>query len=155
MGGGSVKQIVSGGQSGVDSAALDVALELGIPSGGWCPKGHKREDGRVPERYGLRETPSRGYAQRTRWNVRDSDGTLLLLLLGKARGGTALTLAEAEKHGKPLLTLELSAPPGKAAFLAWLHEHGISRLNVAGPRESQHPGVNLKAAQALRALLSG
>ncbi|MCZ6532881.1 MAG: putative molybdenum carrier protein [SAR324 cluster bacterium] len=146
-------QIVSGGQSGVDSAALEVALELGIPTGGWCPRGCKREDGRVPARYGLQQTPSRGYAQRTRWNVRDSDGTLLLLL-GEAKGGTALTLAEAEKHGKPLLALDLSAPLDKAAFLAWMHEHGISHLNVAGPRESQQPGVNLKAAQALRALLS-
>ena len=46
-------KIISGGQTGVDRVALDVSLELGIPCGGWCPKGRKAEDGPIPERYPL------------------------------------------------------------------------------------------------------
>ena len=80
-------RIVSGGQTGVDRAALDVALELSIPCGGWCPKGRKAEDGALPARYPLKETPSEEYAQRTTWNVRDSDGTLILTH-GAPTGGT-------------------------------------------------------------------
>src|SRR5438876_4889366 len=82
--------IVSGGQTGVDRAALDVALELGIPCGGWCPKGRRAEDGRIPLRYPLEETTLNIYPQRTEWNVRDSDGTLVLTT-GRPEGGSALT----------------------------------------------------------------
>lgn len=71
-------KIVSGGQTGVDRAALDVALELGLPCGGWCPKGRKAEDGVIHSRYPLKETPSEEYNERTTWNVRDSDGTLIV-----------------------------------------------------------------------------
>ena len=148
----SLRRIVSGGQTGVDRAALDVALELSIPAGGWCPQGRRAEDGPLPARYELQETPSRRYAQRTRWNVRDSDGTLVLLL-GAARGGTALTLASAEKQGRPVLLLDLEAPLGGGAFRKWLEAHRVARLNVAGPRESQRPGIYARAAEALRLLL--
>ena len=148
----SLRQIVSGGQTGVDRAALDVALELGIPAGGWCPRGRRAEDGPLPARYKLQETPSRRYAQRTRWNVRDSDGTLVLLL-GGVRGGTALTLAAAEKQGRPMLVFDLEEPFDGGAFREWLEAHRVARLNVAGPRESQRPGVYVQAAEALRLLL--
>ena len=73
-----IARVVSGGQRGVDRAALDVAIELSIPHGGWCPAGRRAEDGRIPDHFQLQETPSRDYPQRTRWNVRDSDGTLIL-----------------------------------------------------------------------------
>src|SRR5438876_1977372 len=85
-----VSKIISGGQTGVDRAALDVALELGIPCGGWCPQGRRAEDGVIPARYPLRETPWWGYPQRTEWNVRDSDGTLILAE-GEPDRGTVLT----------------------------------------------------------------
>ncbi|MCZ6552322.1 MAG: hypothetical protein O7A67_00850, partial [SAR324 cluster bacterium] len=85
-----LQRIVSGGQSGVDRAALDAALATGLPCGGWCPRGRRAEDGPIHERYHLLETPSRRYAQRTEWNVRDSDGTLLLTRREPSRG-TALT----------------------------------------------------------------
>ena len=71
------ERIVSGGQTGADRAALDWAIERGIPHGGWCPRGRRAEDGRIDRRYALRETPAHDYQQRTRWNVRDSDGTLI------------------------------------------------------------------------------
>ena len=93
-----VERIVSGGQSGVDRAALDVARELGYPTGGWCPKGRRAEDGPIDDGYPLIETPSDRYVQRTRWNVRDSDGTLILLR-GAAEGGTRITIEFAHKKG--------------------------------------------------------
>src|SRR5262249_20137195 len=86
-----IARLVSGGQTGVDRAALDAALEVGVPCGGWCPKGRKAEDGRIDDRYPLCETPSAAYSQRTRWNVRDSDGTLVLAW-GEPTGGTLLTV---------------------------------------------------------------
>jgi len=73
-----IARLVSGGQSGVDRAALDAALEIGLPCGGWCPKDRKAEDGRIDDCYLLVETPSGDYSQRTRWNVRDSDAKLIL-----------------------------------------------------------------------------
>jgi predicted Rossmann fold nucleotide-binding protein DprA/Smf involved in DNA uptake len=105
-----LRQVVSGGQTGVDRAALDAALEAGIPCGGWCPKGRIAEDGRLPSRYPLRETPSDSYAQRTEWNVRDSDGTLILTR-GALDGGTALTEKCASKLGRACLVIDLDEAP--------------------------------------------
>ena len=147
-------KIVSGGQSGVDRAALDVAMEVGIPCGGWCPRGRVAEDGRIPERYPLRETPSAGYAQRTEWNIRDADATLVLHR-GPLCGGTALTVALARRLGKPSLTVDLAEAADRAAIGSWLDERRVAVLNVAGPRESQAPGICAQAAAVLRALLAG
>ena len=97
--------IVSGGQTGADRAALDFAIAHGIAHGGWCPRGRLAEDGPIPSRYQLRETPSRKYAQRTEWNVRDSDATALFTLAPQMQGGTALTPDVAERLGKPWLHL--------------------------------------------------
>ena len=135
------QRLVSGGQTGVDRAALDVALELGIPCGGWCPKGRLAEDGRIDLRYPLQETASADPAERTRLNVAESDATLLITL-GPARGGSALTIAEAEYHKKPCLVLDLlSREAGVIAVLNWLALVNPAQLNVAGPRESEAPGV--------------
>lgn len=133
-------RVVSGGQTGVDRAALDAALDLGLPVGGWCPRGRRAEDGRIDARYPLRETPSRRYPQRTEWNVRDSDGTLILCR-GPLRGGTLLTAELAGRYGRPLLILDLDADSDPAAVRTWLREHAVRVLNVAGPRESGEPGI--------------
>ena len=101
-----ITKIVSGGQTGVDRAALDVALELGIPCGGWCPRGRRAENERIPDRYPLQETPWDGYPQRTEWNVRDSDGTLVLTH-GEPDRGTALTIRLAQQKKKPCLVVDL------------------------------------------------
>ena len=147
-----ISRIVSGGQTGVDRAALDVALERGIPCGGWCPRGRLAEDGPIDRRYPLSETPQARPAQRTRWNVRDSDGTLLLLP-AEPSGGSALTLAAARARGKPVIV----ANPGNASAVArtrqWLGQLAIGTLNVAGPRESEHPGIHARAARFLREVL--
>lgn len=101
-----IEKVVSGGQTGVDRAALDVAAEYGLACGGWCPRGRKAEDGPIPSSYPLRETPSGTYAQRTEWNVRDSDATLILTM-GEPTGGTELTRSLAEELGKPCLIVDL------------------------------------------------
>lgn len=144
-------RIVSGGQTGVDRAALDTALELGIGCEGWCPAGRAAEDGPLPARYPLRETPSADVAQRTAWNVRDSDATLVLCF-GEPHGGTAFALQEAARLGRPTRVVRLDATPDPSPARAWLAQHGVERLHVAGPRESEEPGVGEAAARFLRAL---
>ncbi len=150
--GGRPERIVSGGQTGVDRAALDVALELGLACGGWCPNGRKAEDGAIASRYPLTETPSEAYEQRTRWNVRDSDGTLILAE-GEPAGGTALTLEAAREQGRPVLVLDLNRPPDPAAVQDWFRFNRIQTLNIAGPRESQIPGIYRRAHDLLENLL--
>lgn len=147
-----VTTVVSGGQSGVDRAALDVALELGVACGGWCPKGRVAEDGRIAPHYPLRETPSETYAERTEWNVRDSDGTLILHR-GLLSGGTAYTLEYARRLGKPHLVLDLGDDPEPSQVHQWAKGHGVGSMNVAGPRESTHPGIYAQASQFLRQVL--
>lgn len=146
-------RIVSGGQTGVDRAALDVALEHGIDCGGWCPQGRKAEDGPIPERYPLKETPWDGYPQRTEWNVRDSDGTLILTR-GEPDRGTALTLRLAQEKKKPCLVVDLAEEVDVERIRAWLEENHIATLNVAGPRESSAPGIQGEAAKIVRSLFS-
>jgi hypothetical protein len=80
-------KIVSGGQTGADRAALDWAIFHDLPHGGWCPKGRKAEDGVIPDQYQLTETSSASYPQRTQWNVRDSDGTVIFTMTSKLFGG--------------------------------------------------------------------
>lgn len=133
-------RVVSGGQTGVDRAALDVAITLGLPIGGWCPLGPRAEDGSLPERYPLRETPSVDDAERTAWNVRDSDATLILHR-GSMTGGTRLTAELARRLGKPLLARDLLAPIDVPAIADWLVANHVRVLNCAGPRESGAPGI--------------
>jgi hypothetical protein len=135
-----VRRIVSGGQTGVDRGALDAALELNLPHGGWCPRGRLAEDGTIPERYRLQESKSPKYHHRTRKNVLDSDATLILHR-GPLSGGTELTRQFAERHNKPLLLVDLCDDPQAASVRAWLVEHAVETLNIAGPRESTAPGI--------------
>ena len=133
-------KIVSGGQTGADRAALDWARANGIPHGGWCPQGRRAEDGPIEDCYELNETPDENYEQRTHWNVRDSDGTLIISLAPKLSTGSQLTLELAQRLGKPVLHLHPGniTPSAIADFIA---RHGIKVLNVAGPRESIQPGI--------------
>ncbi len=144
----SIQKIVSGGQTGVDRAALDAALSAGITVGGWCPRGRRAEDGPIDAAYPLCETPSDEYAQRTAWNVRDSDGTLILIR-DEARGGTALTAEEAKRRGKPLLQTKINDASASDVF-AWADEHGVQVLNVAGPRAREAPGIYAAAKSLLK-----
>ncbi|MDY7110295.1 MAG: putative molybdenum carrier protein [Planctomycetota bacterium] len=151
-----ITTIISGGQTGADRAALDVALALGLKCRGWCPRNRVAEDGPIDMHYPLRETASDDPADRTRCNVRDADGTLILAS-GELQGGTALTRDIADELGKPLLIGDPAGAPTPdlcARIHGWIAEHGIAVLNVAGPRESESPGAYEQAGALLRALLA-
>lgn len=149
-----LERVVSGGQTGVDRAALDVARQLGLTSGGWCPAGRLAEDGTVPECYPLTETPTSDYEERTQWNVRDSDGTLVLTV-GRPSGGTAYTIECARDCSRPYFVLDLRASDAELRRVtAWLAANRIRTLNVAGPRESKAPGVYRLAKDYLTSLLT-
>jgi hypothetical protein len=150
-----LSKIISGGQTGVDRGALDAALEASFPCGGWCPRGRRAEDGRIPDRYPMDEMPVPDYPSRTRRNVLDSDATLIVLF-GAPSGGTLETLRVAERHGKPVLTLDAAAKPVKSAAVeaaAFIDQNAIGTLNVAGPRESTQPGAAVYARALVSAVL--
>ena len=148
-----LRKIVSGGQTGVDRAALDSARALGLQSGGWCPRGRIAEDGRLRLRYRLVETPASDYWQRTEWNVRDSDGTLIINR-GRLDGGTLATARYAlEAHAKPVYRVDIGRRVRRERFRAWLTRHRVRVLNVAGPRESKRPGIYREARGILLRLL--
>lgn len=148
-----IKKIISGGQTGVDRAALDVALTLKIPCGGWCPKGRLAEDGPIDPKYPLRETPDSTYSQRTEWNVRDSDGTLILYR-NDLSGGTFLTVKLATQYRKPHLILDLSQHSSPTTLLRWLQKQQIEILNVAGSRESGSLNIHNQTSIFLRTAFS-
>jgi hypothetical protein len=148
-----IERLLSGGQTGVDRAALDVAMALNIPCGGWCPRGRRAEDGRIAQRYPLQEMATASYADRTVQNVIDSDGTLILAL-GRLSGGTLLTTNVAQRRGKPWLFADLRRPPDVAVVHDWLSENAIRVLNVAGPRRSQAPTIYGLVTSFLLKLLS-
>lgn len=150
-----ISKIVSGGQTGVDRAALDVALDLDLACGGWAPRGRRAEDGRIPARYPMRETATAAYPQRTRLNVRDADATLILTR-GEPAGGTAFTIACAERLDRPCMLVDLTRPDleqAAATVREWLDDEQVRVLNVAGPRESSAPGIAEEAAAFLRSVL--
>ncbi len=148
-----IDKIVSGGQTGADRAALDVAVELGLATGGWIPHGRRAEDGTVPQRYeGLIEADSESYECRTELNVRDSDATVVFSF-GPPTGGSALTVRLARSLEKPLLALDLersTADEAIARLRRWLSETRPHVLNVAGPRLSQEPRIAEATAIILR-----
>jgi hypothetical protein len=139
-----IRRIVSGGQSGADRAALDVAAELGLERGGWVPKGRLAEDGVIPALYeNLVEASSDDPCVRTRLNARDSDATLLLTR-GEPTGGSAFTAEVAQRLRRPLLHLdlaEMSVDEAVERTLAWFDEIDPTTLNVAGPRASKDPKI--------------
>jgi hypothetical protein len=138
-----LRKIVSGGQTGADRAALDFAIEWNIPHGGWIPKGRQAEDGKVPEKYRLREMNSSDYARRTEQNVIDSDATLIFSH-GRLKGGSLLTRKMALKHGRPWFHVDLVKTNSFSAAQSihkWITEQRIGVLNVAGPRQSQDPRI--------------
>ncbi len=147
-----IKRIVSGGQTGVDRAALDVALRLGVPCRGWCPKGRLAEDGPLPLVYPLKETPTSDYAERTKWNVRDSDGTLVLTWRAPANG-TLLTVELARGFRKPCLIIDLMEGGSPEDVLSWAEKNGVRVMNVAGPREGKCPGIYEDAVGFLELVL--
>ncbi|HBF52234.1 MAG TPA: hypothetical protein DDX04_19945 [Massilia sp.] len=151
MGGGFM--IVSGGHTGADRAGLDWAISNGVRHGGWCPRGRKTENGVLPEVYRLKETPGAGYLQRTEWNLRDSDATLIFTPDDKLDGGSRRTAAFADSLAKPWMHVRPGVHPRYVA--RFLLRHGVATLNIAGKRASSAPGIEQfvhdMLSQALRA----
>jgi len=139
-----IEKIVSGGQTGADRAGLDVAIRWGFPHGGWCPKGRKADDGIIGGQYQLIETPSASYLQRTEWNVRDSDATVIFTISSQLSGGSKRTAEFATKHRKPWINLaQRSASYEDPALILqrFVEENSVQVLNVAGSRGSKEPDV--------------
>lgn len=148
-------RLISGGQTGVDRGALDAALERNFPCGGACPRGRRAEDGAIPDRYPLTELSSANYLARTRRNVADSDGTLILTR-GSPTGGTAATAVHARRIRRPLLVVDIdgtSTDDAVRQIAGWLETALIEVLNVAGPRESAQPGICMSAREIVGAVL--
>ncbi len=144
---GTLQKIISGGQTGVDRAALDFAIEHDIPHGGWCPKGRKSEDGPLEPKYRVTETPSASYPQRTEWNVRDSDGSVIFSIAPTLTGGSKKTIEFAIKLKKPWLHLYEGAASPEIALSKFIREHKIATLNVAGPQASKEPEVGVSQGE--------
>lgn len=158
-----IKEIVSGGQTGVDRAALDIAIELKIAHGGWCPYGRKAEDGIIPTRYNLKEAskptleesldPDAIYKKRTELNARDSDGTLIIVE-DVPIGGTLYTIEMVKKHKRPYLVFNLSKSSEVTDIVNWIIKNNIHKLNVAGPRTSQTAAIYDSAYNIFHQLLT-
>ena len=149
------EKIVSGGQTGADQGALGAALELGHPCGGWCPKGRKSEAGLIPDKYPVTEHASTKYTVRTEANVVDSDGTLIFTY-GQPSGGTKLTVEMAREHGKPLYIFDFEGEAlnqDPEVIWEWGLDNNVYVLNVAGPRESNHPGTQVLVKAVMLMLL--
>lgn len=150
-----IQKIISGGQTGVDQAALDVALTINIACGGWCPPGRACEDGVIPLQYPLKETPSEKSphvpdiprSQRTEWNVRDADGTLILRPANFSMDkGTEWTIQSAINYKKPYLEADpFDIVRACVKIRSWMEDSKIQVLNIAGPSERTCPGIGAGA----------
>ena len=150
-------KIVSGGQTGVDRAALDAALRHGIESGGWCPTGRFDELGRIPDRYPIKELENGGFTERTLQNVKDSDGTVIICP-GKLSGGTEQTLhfcVEQRRLHELIDASKVSTEKAAKLIADFVRENKIDALNVAGPRASEWPEGYDYASRALDIFLTG
>ena len=148
-------KVVSGGQTGVDRAALDAAYVAGLSIGGWCPSGRLAEDGTIASDYPLTETPTAESGQRTQWNVRDADATLIISRQSDLYGGTLLTASTARRLSRPFVVADPEDTSATASVLGWLQLLDVETLNVAGPRESEDPGIYRCAHSWLRQLFAG
>lgn len=151
-----LKKIVSGGQTGVDRAALDAAIDCNFPYGGYVPKGRIAEDGVIPSKYSsLTELKNKDYVVRTRKNIEHSDGTLVIYN-GKLGRGTKYTINYAKKVGKPLLEIDLSKlsiEQAVASIKSFIEKNEIQVLNVAGPRLSKSPEIYSLAYEIVKSIL--
>ena len=150
-----VTKIISGGQTGVDQAALDTAINLDIPHGGWIPKGRKTEAGILPDKYKLNEMPTGSYPKRTAQNILDSDGTLIFSH-GRLTGGSALTRDLCIKHARPWLHVDFKITNNidtSDSISSWIIENSIKVLNVAGSRASKDPEIYALTVTVLKTAL--
>lgn len=154
-----LRKVISGGQTGVDQAALRAAKDCELEIGGWCPPGRECEDGAIPAEFPLKETPQDRSpdapdvprSQRSEWNVRDSDGTLVIV--AGPDTGTEWTIECARRYGRPLLVCDVDDSKANEKIERWLTENRIEALNVAGPSERTAPRIGAKAYTLLKRVL--
>ncbi len=149
-----INKIITGGQSGVDRSALDFSIKHNIPHGGWCPKNRWAEDGRIPDKYNLTETVEESPKSRTYNNVMDSDATLIIFKRNKDEG-TNKTIEFCIRNKKPYFEIDLRKNVEQSEFKEWAALNKIEILNIAGPRESNNPGIYNKISPLLEHLLFG
>jgi hypothetical protein len=156
-----IEKIVTGGQTGVDQASLKIASDEGIEIGGWCPKGGLDEKGNcILDKYSsLKETETSDPNERTKLNIEDSDGTLIIVpcipLPEKIKDGTLLTIEHAKKQKKPNLIISLAEKKDAVDTIHnWMQENDIKILNIAGPRESNAPGIHDEACELFQELFA-
>jgi len=151
-----LKKIISGSQTGVNRAALDVALDKSIPCGGWCPKGRLAEGGSLSKKYPIVESKSSDDRIATELNILEGDGTLILTW-GRPTGGTAMAGIITKRRGKPFLIIDLKEmydiEKTIKETLNWIEEKRIEILNITGPRESRCPGIYRDAKELIEKLI--
>lgn len=148
-----IEKIISGGQTGVDRAALDVAEEMGIPSGGWCPAGRDADDGPIPDKYPMQETTAYDHTVRTGFNVRDSDGNLMFYR-GSLHGGTAYAVEMATRMNRPVKAIDVDAPPSPGEVASWIDENHLRVIHIGGQREATSPGIYQQAYKLIRSIIA-
>jgi len=150
-----LEKIISGGQTGVDRAALDAAIKCDLSYGGYCPKGRIAEDGQISDKYNLIEMKTKSYVIRTKKNVEESDGTLIFVFANLLGPGTKLTKITAIAKNKPLLIIDFSKEIAEnlALVVEWIQSNNIRIMNIAGSRESKIPGIYLKTFDFLSLFL--
>ena len=144
-----VIRIISGGQTGADRAGLDFAITHSIPHGGWCPKRRRAENGRIPAKYQLQECKNGRYSDRTKRNVLDSDATVIFTVRPYLIRGSKLTYVVAVSNRKPVLHLHAGTTEPARRLAAFIRQHRVKVLNVAGSRASQEPTVGTFVAHTL------
>jgi len=156
-----LREVISGGQTGVDQGALRAARDCGLEIGGWCPPGRVCEAGVIPAEFPLKETPQDRSpdapgvprSQRTEWNVRDSEGTLVITAHGEAPAedpGTEWAIECVARYGRPLLICEIDDPDAAGKVRQWIAANGIQALSIGGPSEATAPGIGDKAYALLK-----
>lgn len=148
-----LEKVLSGGQTGVDRAALDVAIELGVAHGGWCPAGRDADDGVIPDKYQLTETAEQDHTVRTENNVKDADGTLMIYR-GELHGGTAYAIEMAKHLNKPVLALNLDQDIDVEEVFDWVQSNNIRIINIGGQRETKNPGIYFQSRKILSKLFN-
>lgn len=157
-----IRKVVSGGQTGTDQAALQAAIDSGLDHGGWCPPGRICESGLIPERFNLSETPKEcdssatdiPRSQRTIWNVRDSDASLIFIEEGQRDNGTELGIETAKKLNKPYLVVDPASSDAITTIRKWINEINIEILSIGGPSENSSPGICERVYQILMDVFS-
>lgn len=133
--------IISGGQTGVDRAALDFAMEHNIMHGGFCPTGRIAEDEKIPDHYSLIEIPESTYSYRTKLNIFQSDGTLIVFSK-EIMGGTLYTFKVCLEAETPVFLVDINIDNKNIKPInKWLKEYKVNIINIAGSRESECPGI--------------